>query len=438
MNKTQEDSIDVQVHETESVYVVHYNEGYVAHYNATYHVVNGTTIGWILCFGSFLIISTNLLVAVALVLLIRKQGCRSWCFVLNLALADILVGLAITIIADDGIHPRTTPMRKTDCLLRMAFVTCPSAASILTMFLISLDRYVAIKLPLRYARVSGRWATVGSLVLVWMLSLVVGFLPCLVRAMQWEDYQGTCTFFSVIEPRSIILIFCGCFFPVLGVFLYFYLDILVIACGHQRQIRLARKAGTRHCQPSRYWGHVKALRTVALLVGCFTLCWCPFFTVSVVQVLCTDCELYSFLENQLWLMGLSNSLINPLVYACWQREVRQQICIMFAHLKCSGGGCCCCCSAAAGVNSSGGRCYSERATVPSQVLSSSRENVNVPLTSVSVLKPSADMVPSSQVLSQSRDNVSVPLTSLSVLKPTAVAVAAVAVPLTKSVISDAC
>ncbi|KAL2094179.1 hypothetical protein ACEWY4_008898 [Coilia grayii] len=351
--------------------------------NGTFQVVDATVMGWILCFGSFLIISTNLLVAISLVLLIRKQGCRSWCFVLNLALADILVGFAITVIASDGIHPRTSPMQQTDCLLRMAFVTCPTAASILTMFLISLDRYVAIKLPLRYSRVSGRWPTGGSLLLLWLLSLLVGFLPCLVRRMQWQDYRGTCTFFSVIEPRSIILIFCGCFFPVLGVFLYFYLDILIIACGHQRQIRRARKAGARHCQPSRYWGHVKALRTVALLVGCFTLSWCPFFTVSVVQVLCSDCKLYRFLENHLWLMGLSNSLINPLVYACWQREVRQQIGTMFAHLRGDT-----CCSASVSLH----RCYSDR-PAPSQMGSLSRDNVSMPLTSLSVLEPTAVAVP---------------------------------------------
>lgn len=298
--------------------------------------MNSSTLGWILCWESFLIISTNLLVAAALVLLIRKQGCRSWCFVLNLALADFLVGLAITVLANDAFHPSKHPIQKTDCLLRMAFVTCPSAASILTLFLISLDRYVAIKLPLRYGRISDKWSTAGSLMLLWVMALLVGFLPCFVRQMQRDEYKNKCTFFSVIKPHSIIYIFCGCFFPVLGVFLYFYLDILKIACGHQRQIRQACKAGTRHCQPSRYWGHVKALRTVALLVGCFTLSWCPFFTVSVVQVLCSHCELYSLLESHLWLLGLSNSLINPLVYACWQKEVRNQLCFIFSYFKCSG------------------------------------------------------------------------------------------------------
>ncbi|XP_041749186.1 glucose-dependent insulinotropic receptor-like [Coregonus clupeaformis] len=308
-------------------------------------------MGWVLSVASLLIISTNLLVAAALFQLMRRKGSQSWCFVLNLALADILVGLAITGIVTDvfknyntvsnGTIPTTRPLllmhstQKTKCLLRMAFVISPSTASILSMFLISLDRYVAIKLPLRYSQLTGRWTVTGALVALWMVSLTVGFLPGMAWQFQQGDFDSSslCTFFSVIRPKGIIVVFCAVFFPILSVFTYFYLDILKIACGHQRQIRQARQAGTRLPQRSRYWGHFKALRTVALLVGCFTLCWCPFFVVCAVQVLCEACELYKVLENDLWLLGLSNSLINPLVYACWQREVRLQIETLFSCVK---------------------------------------------------------------------------------------------------------
>ncbi|XP_071193420.1 glucose-dependent insulinotropic receptor-like [Salvelinus alpinus] len=305
-------------------------------------------MGWVLSVASLLIISTNLLVVAALFQLMRRKGSQSWCFVLNLALADILVGLAITGIVTDvfqnyntvnnGTIPITQPLllmhstQKTKCLLRMAFIISPSTASILSMFLISLDRYVAIKLPLRYSQLTGRWTVTGALVALWMVSLTFGFLPGMAWQLQQGDFESSslCTFFSVIRPKGIIVVFCAVFFPVLSVFTYFYLDILKIACGHQRQIR---QAGSRLPQRSRYWGHVKALRTVALLVGCFTLCWCPFFVVCAVQILCEACELYKVLENDLWLLGLSNSLINPLVYACWQREVRLQIGVLFCCVK---------------------------------------------------------------------------------------------------------
>ncbi|KAM3869065.1 glucose-dependent insulinotropic receptor [Diretmus argenteus] len=333
-------------------------------------------MGVILSVASGLIMSTNLLVAAALLKLLRRRGSQSWCFVLNLALADILVGVAITGLATDDLRsnnpgnsshipgdPLTTistpppplfDQGKARCLMRMAFVTSPCTASIMSMFLISLDRYAAIKMPLRYSQLSGKGTVAGCLVALWISSLIIGFLPVMVRQLQTEDYRGFCAFFSVVYDVGIVVLFCVCFFPVLCVFVFIYLDILKIACSHQRQICQVRQAGSRtldhshHPPPphlhhhqqqqqqqrSRYWGHVKALRTVAVLVGCFLVLWCPFFVVCMVKVLCADsCRLTTVLENYLWLLGLSNSLINPLVYAFWQREVRLELAAMFPCFK---------------------------------------------------------------------------------------------------------
>lgn len=179
-----------------------------------------------------------------------------------------------------------------------------------------------------------------------------------VPQLQTKDYEGFCAFFSVIHGKGIIILFSICFFPVLLMFVYIYLDILKIAQSHLKQICQVQQAGSRsaergqghepyrqhqhqhHLQhhqqhqqaPLRcsYWTHIKALRMVAVLIGCFLVLWCPFFVVCLVHVLCKSCELTHVLENHLWLLGLSNSLINPLVYAFWQREVRLQLAAMFS------------------------------------------------------------------------------------------------------------
>ncbi|XP_061608487.1 glucose-dependent insulinotropic receptor [Phyllopteryx taeniolatus] len=316
--------------------------------------------GSVLSVASCLIVGTNLLVAAALLRLLAKRRSQSRCFVLNLALADTLVGLAITGLATEdfgtdvtsadyryvrqGSRNLTSPAPgKSRCLMRMAFVISPCTASILSMFLISLDRYAAIKVPLRYSSFSGKGAAAGSLVALWACSLIVGFSPVMVRQLQTDGFGGLCAFFSVICPTGIIVLFSVCFFPVLSAFVCIYMDILKIARGHQRQIFRIGRAGSRtsdaHRDPprwprarSRRRSHVKALRTVALLVGCFLTLWCPFFLVSIVQLLCKSCRLIAVLENHLWLLGMSNSLINPLVYACREREVRTQIADMFACL----------------------------------------------------------------------------------------------------------
>ncbi|XP_045896437.1 glucose-dependent insulinotropic receptor [Micropterus dolomieu] len=332
---------------------------------ATQGDVRPRVMGLILSVASCLIISTNLLVAAALLKLLHKKSSQSWCFVLNLALADVLVGVAITGLATEDFNSNNitqnqqshvtaeppanaTPAAqgKARCLMRMAFVTSPCTASIMSMFLISLDRYAAIKMPLRYSQLSGKGTAVGSLLALWISSLTLGFLPVMVRQLQADGYNGFCAFFSVIHQVGMIVLFSVCFFPILSVFVYIYLDILKIACIHQKQICQVRQACSRstdhhgheyyehHHQHqqlrSGYWSHVKALRTVAVLVGCFLVLWCPFFVACIVHLLCKSCELTDVLENYLWLLGLSNSLINPLVYAFWQREVRLQLAAMFS------------------------------------------------------------------------------------------------------------
>ena len=162
-------------------------------------------MGVILSIASCLIISTNLLVAAALLKLLLKKRSQSWSFVLNLALADALVGVAITGLATEDFNSNITQSRPTNatppaqgkarCLMRMALVMSPCTASIMTMFLISLDRYAAIKMPLRYSQLSGKGTATGSLLALWTSALTVGFLPgefmvCWVRGWQVSRWSA--------------------------------------------------------------------------------------------------------------------------------------------------------------------------------------------------------------------------------------------------------
>lgn len=168
----------------------------------------------------------------------------------------------------------------------------------------------------------------------------------MVRQLQTDVYDGFCAFFSVVQKFTMV-VFIICFFPVLCVFVYIYLDILKISCTHHRQIIRDKLAGSRmsiqHVSqaPERWrrqrrqqqwhcFSHqAKALRSVASLLVCVLILWCPFFVVCIVHLACEQCQLSKVLENHLWLLGLTNSLINPLVYAFWQREVRVQLAAMF-------------------------------------------------------------------------------------------------------------
>uniref|UniRef100_A0A8C8RGM8 G protein-coupled receptor 119 n=1 Tax=Pelusios castaneus TaxID=367368 RepID=A0A8C8RGM8_9SAUR len=282
--------------------------------------------GVVLSVLASLIIATNTLVAVALFRLIQKKGCMGLYFVLNLAVADSLVGVTITGLVTDEFSTHSHHPQKMFCILRMTFIISPSAASILTMILIAFDRYLAIKQPFQYFRIMSGARVAACTVGLWLVAGFLGFLPVIVQGLQQKNYLGKCTFFGVFQPTYVLIIFCIGFFPALFVFIYLYCDMLKIASLHVQQIREVEHIGLSRNSPLPHnTSDMKAVRTVAILIGCFVLSWSPFFIASVVQVVCRECHLYNIIERFLWVLGLCNSLLNPLIYAYWQKEVRLQI-----------------------------------------------------------------------------------------------------------------
>ncbi|KAM8753434.1 glucose-dependent insulinotropic receptor [Rhynchonycteris naso] len=291
--------------------------------------------GVILAVLASLIIAANALVAMAVLFLIHKNDSVSLCFTLNLAVADTLLGVAISGLVTDQLSSPARPTQKTLCSLRMAFVTSSAAASVLTVMLIAFERYLAIKQPLRYFQIMKGLVAGACIAGLWLVSYIIGFLPLGVPIFQQTTYQGPCSFFAVFHPRFVLTLSCVGFFPALLLFLFFYCDMLKIASTHSQQIRKMEHAGATagSYRPARTPSDFKAVLTVAVLTGSFTLSWTPFLITGIVQVACQECHLYLVLERYLWLLGVGNSLLNPLIYAYRQKEVRQQLYQMALGVK---------------------------------------------------------------------------------------------------------
>ncbi|XP_042336014.1 glucose-dependent insulinotropic receptor [Sceloporus undulatus] len=292
------------------------------------------SFGVILAILSLLIMAVNIFVVVVLVQLIWKSRCLGLCFILNLAVADSLVGFTVTGLVTEELSSPEHQTPQNYCVLRMACVTFPSAASIITVILVSFDRYLTIKHPFQYFKIMCGPVVGVCIGGLWLLACLVGFLPMIVHSFQQKNYQGLCTFFKVFQPTYVLAIFCVGFFPGFFIFIYFHCHLLKIASLHAQQIQGLEPIGfTATCPGPKCSTATKALRTVAILVGCFAVLWSPFFIGSIVQIACQQCLLDHLLERYLWVLGVCNSLVNPLIYAYRQKEVRLQICQMFLCMK---------------------------------------------------------------------------------------------------------
>ncbi|EMP32083.1 Glucose-dependent insulinotropic receptor [Chelonia mydas] len=183
------------------------------------------------------------------------------------------------------------------CILRMAFIISPSAASILTMIMVTFDRYLAIKRPFQYFRIMSGLVVGACIVGLWLAACFIGFLPVIVQGFQ-QSYEGKCTFFGVFQPTYMLTVFCTGFFPALFIFIYLYCDILKIASLHVQHIREVAQVGLSGNSPSPHnTSDMKAVRTVAILIGCFVLSWSPFFIASIVKTMCQKCLPYNVIER---------------------------------------------------------------------------------------------------------------------------------------------
>ncbi|NXL52356.1 GP119 protein, partial [Podilymbus podiceps] len=292
-----------------------------------------SALGVILAVLASLIITANALVAIALLRLIQKSGSKGLYFVLNLAVADAMVGFTVVgLVMDEFSQPFYPP--QIFCVLRMAFVTSSSAASILSLILVACDRHLAIRKPFHYFQLVTGLRVGVRLVGLWLVAAVIGFLPVFTPGFQKISTHEKCSFFRVFHPAYMLTVFCAGFFPALFLFIYLYCDMLKIASVHVQNIREVEHAGLAGgCPPSRATSDMKAMRTVAVLIGCFTLSWLPFFIASIVQTVCPECFPYKVIENYLWLLGLCNSFLNPLLYSYWQKDVRLQLSQLAAGLR---------------------------------------------------------------------------------------------------------
>ena len=74
-------------------------------------------------------------------------------------------------------------------------------------------------------------------------------------------------------------------------------------------------------QVRRFRMETKAAKTLGIIVGCFIVCWFPFFTMYLVSAFCDECINELAFKIIFWL-GYCNSAFNPFIYAMFSREFR--------------------------------------------------------------------------------------------------------------------
>ncbi|XP_053783169.1 5-hydroxytryptamine receptor 4 isoform X1 [Desmodus rotundus] len=304
----------------------------------------------------------NLLVMVAVCRDRQLRKIKTNYFIVSLAFADLLVSVlvmpfgAIELVQDIWIYGEMF------CLVRTSLDVLLTTASIFHLCCISLDRYYAIccqplvyrnkMTPLRIALMLGG---------CWVIPMFISFLPIMQgwnnigiidleripKPRLGEDLHviekrkfhhssnSTYCIFMVNKPYAITCSVVAFYIPFLLMVLAYY-RIYVTAKEHAHQIQMLQRAGAPsegRPQPAdqhsthRMRTETKAAKTLCIIMGCFCLCWAPFFVTNIV-----DPFIDYTVPGQVWTaflwLGYINSGLNPFLYAFLNKSFRRAFLII--------------------------------------------------------------------------------------------------------------
>ncbi|XP_068199099.1 trace amine-associated receptor 1-like [Antennarius striatus] len=289
--------------------------------------VNGTTYRFtgnpsIICvlvyfFLSLISVATicgNLLVIISIIYFKQLHTPTNY-LILSLAVADLLVG--VLVFPFSMAFTVTTCLYHEDllCKIRDSFDISLCTSSILNLCCISIDRYYAVCQPLTYRAKINAQVTMIMILMSWGISILIAM------ANIFAGYsQGTCE-----EMCTVDVILANTMGPVFGfyspaiIMLAIYLKIFLVAQKQLNTIQNTTCQSTRTGTVSKM--ERKATKTLATVMGVFLLCMAPYFLCVVFQPLSNKPPPVPVIETLNWLT-LSNSMLNPLIYAFFYKWFR--------------------------------------------------------------------------------------------------------------------
>ncbi|KAM9796645.1 sphingosine 1-phosphate receptor 4 [Syngnathus typhle] len=265
---------------------------------------------------SILIILENSLVLVAVI----SRICRSWRWVYvciaNITLSDLLTGVAYLVnICLSG--SRTFQLTPALWLFREGLLFVALAASIFSLLLIAVERYVTIMTPLPQKSTRSTYYRIYGLVaLCWVLALVIGFLPLL----GWNcvcSLDGCSTLLPLYSKTYILFSL-----------IIFIIILLAIGMLYGAIYSHVHKSAQQRCRKR----SLALLKTVITIVGVFMLCWGPLFLLLLVDFFCKSRQCAPLFSADVFIsLAVLNSGLNPIIYALGSGEMRRAMAKLLCH-----------------------------------------------------------------------------------------------------------
>ncbi|CAH2274606.1 alpha-1A adrenergic receptor [Pelobates cultripes] len=331
------------------------------HHVATINISKAVVVGVI--FGGFIIFGVlgNILVILSVACHRHLQTVTHY-FIANLAVADLLLmSMVLPFSATFEIQGYWL-FGRIFCNIWAAVDVLCCTASIMSLCAISIDRYIGVSYPLRYPSIMTERRGILSLLCIWVLSLVISVGPLFGWKEPAPEDETICEITE--EPGYVIFSAFGSFYLPLTITLVMYFRVYIVAKregkvltrgmkfdksdSEEVTLRIHRKSTPEsiNCTPSskhkthfsvrllKFSREKKAAKTLGIVVGCFVLCWLPFFLAMPIGSIYPPAKPPDTIFKITFWLGYFNSCINPVIYPCSSPEFRKAFQNVL-HARCS-------------------------------------------------------------------------------------------------------
>lgn len=279
-----------------------------------------------LCIFPVVTVSGNALVIAAVATHKRLRTITN-AFVVSLATADFTVAI---LVMPFGIYQqynnKVWELGALFCKFTNSFDVMFTTSSIVHLSCLAVDRYLAICRPFLHERLNNR--IIGSMLVgCWLVPIFISFIPIM---NDWnligiEDFYH-CAFpdnlacgFLVNATFSLVCSSIAFYIPAV-LMIISNVKIFLAARTQAHHIRTLEKSLHKH-KKGRLKRETKAAKTIVIIMGCFFVCWFPFFILNIIDPLIGYKIPYVPWTVALWL-GYVNSMLNPLLYYKFNRGFR--------------------------------------------------------------------------------------------------------------------
>ncbi|XP_006862364.1 PREDICTED: cannabinoid receptor 2 [Chrysochloris asiatica] len=209
-------------------------------------------------------------------------------------------------------------------LLKIGSVTVSFTASVGSLLLTAIDRYLCLHHPPAYKALLTQRRALVALGIMWVLSALVSYLPF----MGWTCYPNACSELFPLIPNNYLLGWLLFITFLFSGIIYTYGHVLWKA--HQHVASLAE-----HQEPGmvRMRLDVRLAKTLGVVLAVLLVCWLPVLTLMVYSLATKLSDQIKKVFAFCCMLCLVNSLVNPVIYALRSGEIRSSAHHCLDHWK---------------------------------------------------------------------------------------------------------